>query len=164
MRAEHRREAAGFFGNQIGHENAVDFRVFSFASKLLQAELQKRIEIAEEDYGYLGLATNGPHDLQDFCQTKSMTQGALRGSLNHWPVSHRIAERHAELDDACTSARQFENQVKGSREIRVAGGDERNETLATFAFELFELCRDSTQADLPLTEEYKYEPKTIWCS
>src|SRR5687768_2969225 len=138
MRAQHRREATGFFGNQIGHENAVDFRVFSFASKLLEAELQKRIEIAEEDYGDLGLAANGPHNLQDFCQTKSMTQGALRGSLNHRPVSDRIAERHAELDYAGTSACRFKNQVTRCGEIRVAGGDERNETLATFAFELFE--------------------------
>jgi hypothetical protein len=87
-----------------------------------------------------------------------MAQGALRSSLNHRPVSDRIAERDAELDDACTTACQFENQVTGSREIRVAGNDERNEALfATFAFELFECLFDPGQKDLPQRSQRKYK-------
>ena len=123
--------------------------MFSFPSESLQTKLQKWIEIAEENDRNFGLPADKAHNVQDFCQPKTMSQGALRSSLNHRPVSHRIAERDTEFDDARANACEFENQIAGSVQIRIAGGDERNEALATFAFELLECLCDSGQKALP---------------
>ncbi len=77
-----------------------------------------------------------------------MTQRSFGGALNHRPVRHRIAKRHPQLDQGGACAREFNYQFAGRFEIRIAGGDKRDEPFFTFAFEVSECFGDSIQTNL----------------
>src|SRR5712692_1222868 len=74
-----------------------------------------------------------------------MTQSAFGSSLNHRPIRHRIAERHAELDHRRADSRQFNDQLACRFQIRIAGGDEGNEAFLPFLFQPRERFGNSGQ-------------------
>jgi len=69
--------------------------------------------------------------------------------LNHWSIRHRIAERHAQLDQRRTRIRQCEEELFGRCEVRIARGDEGNEPLLPFLPQLCESVFDTSQASRP---------------
>src|ERR1044071_2583946 len=69
-----------------------------------------------------------------------MQQSALRRSLNHRPVSHRVAKRHAKLYDSRARSCQLDEQFTCRLKIGIACCDERNQAAPSFALQASECC------------------------
>ncbi len=90
-----------------------------------------------------------------------MTQRAFGSSLNHRPVSHRIAERDANFDHRRAGVIKFENQLAGGIQIRVAGRDEGNEALLPVLLQPRKRFGDSTQNTFTTEDTEKTEKPSL---
>src|SRR5262249_42154629 len=102
---------------------------------LFNTKLQQRIEVTEQNDGNIGFFSGVSNQLQDFCDSESMLQRAFGSALDHRAVGHWIAKGNTQLDERSAGAREFDNQLAGGFEIRIACGDERDEAFAVGAFE-----------------------------
>src|SRR5687767_14604271 len=78
-----------------------------------------------------------------------MFECSFRCALNYWSISHRIAERLAELDKSGGGYCQGEQELFGGGEVRIARGDVGNESLLSFPLQLCESVFDTSQASRP---------------
>ncbi len=76
--------------------------------------------------------------LQGFLQGLASVQSTQGRQLNRHAVSHRIGERHAQLDYVSTRSRQALQDFQRSVVARVTGGDEGDQRRTTFGFKLGE--------------------------
>jgi hypothetical protein len=58
-----------------------------------------RVGIAHQHHRRAGVAGGSAHHVQHLHRADAARQCALAGLLDHRAVGHRVAERHAELDD-----------------------------------------------------------------
>ena len=65
----------------------------------------------------------------------AMFKRSLAGALNDWSVGERIAERNAELDDACSCFNGSENYIAGGCEVGIAAGYVSDESRLRFEVE-----------------------------
>src|SRR6266403_5034631 len=101
LRGENTAIVDGFFGSEIGGEDAVSADGCGGGSKFFEAHLEDGIVVAEEgerDFvrGRARLA-NAANEIEDAGQRRAGFQSALRGALNSGTVSEGIAEGHAEF-------------------------------------------------------------------
>src|SRR5205823_381405 len=80
------------------------------------------------------------HNIQHLPDAEAMSQRALRCSLNHRPVGHRITKRHAKLYDARAHTRKLDEQLARRLKIRIARRDERNQAASSFTSQTCESC------------------------
>ena len=96
-----------FFRNQICHEHTVDPGLSCCRGEWSRAELQQRIEITEENDGYIDALSNVSRARERVAHSRAASQRSFRRALNHFAVRDWIAEREAQLDDVCSSFREF---------------------------------------------------------
>jgi len=115
--------AGRFFRGQIGGEDSIVSSRCGGIGEFLEAHLQNRIEVAEENERHIRMNTNPPGKVEDSGKCGSAAQGTFTRALNGWPVGHGVAERHAELDyvGACSGGR--ENYLFAGIERRIPGGN-----------------------------------------
>ena len=65
-----------------------------------------------------GLCANLLCDFENASQICAVLQRPLAGPLNHRPVGHGIAERHAQLDDISARANRRQRDLARRLEIR----------------------------------------------
>jgi hypothetical protein len=131
------------FGHEVSREHTVDAGASKLVAEPLKPEREKRIQVAEQDYRDFALLADSPHELETVTNAHVIGERSLGSSLNHRTVGHRIRERHSKLDDVSSAAFEFENNLLGGFDRRIASGDVWDETLASLASEFIELCFDS---------------------
>ena len=85
----------GLFHRQIGDQRAVHTSVGGSCAKFLQAKLQNRIEVREDNQPRLRLLSDLLRYLENASQVGSMLQRPLACPLNDRAICDRIAERYA---------------------------------------------------------------------
>ena len=118
----------GFFRRQIRRQDAVRPGRARCIGKFLDAHLQNRIEIAEENQRNLGVCAKTLHKLDHAREGRSAAHGAFARALNRRSVGDRIAERHAQLDHVRACLRRSQHDFLGRIERRIARGDIGDET------------------------------------
>jgi hypothetical protein len=97
--AQQARELDALLGRIVDDQDAVDARGLRVGDEALDAVALDRIRVAHEDDRRLGVvAAKVAHHRQHVGQADAARQRPLARLLDHRPVGHRIAERHAELD------------------------------------------------------------------
>jgi len=97
-----------FLRNQICHEHSVDPGLFRRRREWFRAKLQERIEIAEEDDGYIDVRPNVPCAHERVVHRHAVSQPPVQTRAESLPIRDRIAERHAQLDDVCSRFRELD--------------------------------------------------------
>src|SRR4029450_190449 len=87
-----------FLRNQICHEHSVDPGISRCRGKWLRAELQERIEITEENNGYIDLLPDVPRTREHVVDSHAVSQRPFRRALNHFPTRDRITTRPRDTD------------------------------------------------------------------
>ena len=82
-----------FLGNKICHEHSVDPGLSRCRGEWFRAELQERIEITEEDDGYVDVVPDVLRAGERVVDGHAVSQRPFRRALNHFPIRDRIAER-----------------------------------------------------------------------
>src|SRR6266446_7499702 len=108
MRGEDAAIVGGFFGSEVGGEDAVGPSFAGGAREFFQAQLQDVIEIAKEHERNLRGLTDASDEFDYTGERGAGFKGALGGALDCGAVGERIAEGNAELDDvgACLGERE----------------------------------------------------------
>src|SRR4029453_16724786 len=94
-----------FLRNQICCKHSVDPGLSRCRGEWLRAELQERIEITEENDGYIDVLPDVSRAGERVVHGHALSQRPFRRALNHFPICDRIAERHAQLNDVCSRLR-----------------------------------------------------------
>src|SRR6185369_4688274 len=82
--------------------------------------------------------------VENILQTKVVLERSFGGTLYHWSISHRIAERHAELDQGRIRC-ECDEKLFGGCEVGIAGGDVGNESLLAVLLQSCEGVSDASQ-------------------
>ena len=115
VRAQSSSKFHAFFWRVIDHQHAVHTgggRVFHKAvSAVKMVVVFYGVGIAHQhnrcgSVGGAELAHHGQH----FAHAHTVSQRSFTGFLNHRPVGHRVAERHAQLDDVSAALYQGMHQ------------------------------------------------------
>src|SRR5713226_731481 len=89
----------GFFGSEIGGEDAVCTRFAGGTREFFEAHLQDRIVVAEEHERDLRRLANAADEIDYTSERGAGFKGALGGALDGGAVGEGIAEGNAEFDD-----------------------------------------------------------------
>src|SRR6266568_8267559 len=122
---------AGFFGCQVGGENAISTRGFGGGCEFFEAHLQNGIVVAEEDKRDIARwgarLADAADEIEDAGKRGARFQGAFGSALDGRAVGERIAERDAEFDDVGASFRKFQDKLLCGIQGRIASGDVRHD-------------------------------------
>ena len=88
--------------------------------KLLDAELEDRIEVTVEDDWNLRALANFSDAIEDTTHGRACGQCALRGQLINDSVRKRIGKRHAKLKDVRTCFFQCQRKIDSLGQTRIA--------------------------------------------
>src|SRR6266436_2906049 len=99
MRGEDAAIVGGFFGSEVGGEDAVGPSFAGGAREFFQAQLEDGIVVAEEHERNLRGLTDAADEFDYTGERGAGFKGALGGALNGGAVGERIAEGNAEFDD-----------------------------------------------------------------
>src|SRR5215470_14976469 len=83
--------------------------------------------------------------VENILQTKVVLESPFGRALNHWSISHRIAERHPKLDQR-RMRRECDEELFGGCEVGIAGGGVGNESLLSVSLQSCEGVSDASQA------------------
>ena len=122
-----RSQGTGFFGRQVGHDDAVDATLHRRHAERLEAEGEDGIVVREKDERHRRLAPEISRQLEHAGQRHARLEGALGRPLDHRPVGQRIREGHAQLHDIGASSRGFDDEPLRERHGRIARGEVRDE-------------------------------------
>src|SRR5206468_5617317 len=87
-------------------------------------------------------------------QRRTARERALGGALQHWPVGHRVTERHTDLDEIGAGAVECFEEWNGPVGLGIAEGQIRNESRSGAGAELGKSITDARHRKkrLPLTD------------
>ena len=90
-------------------------------TEFLQPHSQNRIQIGKYNQPRrLRLLPNFRRQLEHLCQRGAVFERPFAGSLDHRPIRHRIAERHAQLDHIRPGLNCRQHDLARRRQIRIA--------------------------------------------
>ena len=113
----------GFFGREIGDEDAVGSGLRGSRGKFLQSHLQDGIEVAEEDKRDLAGFADAANQIENAASVAPALQGAFGGTLNRGAIGERIAEGHAKFDDVGAGFGERQDKFERGIERGIARGD-----------------------------------------
>src|SRR5260370_20822504 len=99
MGGENAAVVGGFFGSEIGGEDAVSGDFGGGARELFEGKLQDRIVVAKENERNLRGLTDAADEFDYTGERGAGFEGAFGGALDGRAVGERIAEGDAEFDD-----------------------------------------------------------------
>ena len=139
-----RAQLGVLLGRQVDDDEPVDSGGRRVAHEGRVAVAVDRIVVAHEDEWGLALArAEAAGEGQGLAQGHPCLEGALARRLDGGAVRHRIGERHAELDEVGPRRRQSLEEGERGRSIRIARGDEGDETGAALGLEGGEAVLDA---------------------
>ena len=119
----------GFFHNHVGGQHPVCACGLRIVGKFLEAVAQNRIQIAENHQARRGSGSaNLAGQDQHIFESRSVSQGALHGTLDDGAVGERIAERYAQFDHVCARVNGRNSNLARGLERRVACGQIDHQT------------------------------------
>src|SRR5688572_24286079 len=136
------RDTLRIFINSVSYQKSVNTGRGRIVGQPVKAVSVKRIKIAEQDDRNLSFASQPSNHRKDIIKIRPVRQGPHRGCLYRRPVRHRVGEGNSEFDDVRAQIGQRQNKSASRVKVRVARGDEGNETLAAAAVKLSEFCSD----------------------
>ena len=93
----------GFFGREIGGENAIGAGLRCGSGKFFEAHLEDGIVVAEKNEWNLAGLANAADEIEDTGKSGTSLESALGGALNRGAIGEGIAEGHTEFDDVSAS-------------------------------------------------------------
>ena len=123
LRVEDAAIVFGFFGSEIGDEDAIGAGLRGSGGKFFETHLEDGVVIAEEDERNLAGLADAMNEIEDAGQSRAGFQGTFGSALDRGAIGEGIAEGHAEFDDVGSSFGQCENKFVRGVESRIAGGD-----------------------------------------
>ncbi len=112
---------------KIRDQRTIDPSFSRSRAKLVEPELQNRIQVREDDEPRVRLAADLLRHVEHAREVCPMLKRALAGSLDHRTVGNGIAEGDAQLDDVGASANRPQRHVTRGVEIGIAAGDVGNQ-------------------------------------
>ena len=117
------------------------------AMKAFDAVAVDRVVVPHQDDWRFGLGLPEPADHgQRPAQGHAGLERAQRCLLDRRAVRHRVGERHAELDQVGPGLRQACQDLEGGLLVRVAGGQEGDQTAPTLGLQRVEPAPDAVGA------------------
>src|ERR1044071_1806798 len=144
VRAQLRFKLARLFRCQISHEHTVNTCILRGFRQSFQTELKQRIVVTEENDRRIDVVSRACRRVEDLLQSKVVFERSLRSTLNHWSISHRIAERHTQLNQR-RIRRDSDEELFGGGEVWIAGGDVGNKSLLSVSLQSCEGVSDASQ-------------------